>query len=376
MLVIQSLSVGGTEKLFVSLVNHFAPRMIDVGMVVIGSHNPLASEIRSGGPPPVLAHRRFRGDFWQPAAIIRDVIVSRQAQIVLSFGLWENAFTRLALRGLRVPRVVALHFTRPRNLRNYLLYFAYSRLLTDRDRLICVCNAQADYLSRVYLLDRARISIIYNGVETEFFDPAHVRVPERLMLRRSLGLSASQPVILQVANLSPAKRHEDALEAMAQLSREHSDLNAVLVLVGEGTDTRRTELEALARRLRIRHRVVFAGFQRDLRPYYAISDCFTLSSVAVEAFSIAALEALSMGVPIALTDIGGAREMVREGVNGLVVPARHPANLAAAWFDLISQPRDALRIRRDAVSRFDIGKCAQSYQELMSELAGDCNSMM
>ena len=82
----------------------------------------------------------------------------------------------------------------------------------------------------------------------------------------------------------------------------------------------------------------FIGAVEDVRPVLAALDVFVLPSIAVESFSNAALEAMSMGRPVILSDIGGAREMINDGVEGYVVSptelaARLPAMIAALYAD-------------------------------------------
>jgi glycosyltransferase involved in cell wall biosynthesis len=102
----------------------------------------------------------------------------------------------------------------------------------------------------------------------------------------------------------------------------------------------------------------------------AALDVFVLPSVAVESFSNAALEAMAMGRPVILSDIGGAREMIDDGVEGYVVsPTELEARLPALIAALYADPRKRLQMGRAArarvVSCFSVDGMAAAYRSLI-----------
>jgi glycosyltransferase involved in cell wall biosynthesis len=108
--------------------------------------------------------------------------------------------------------------------------------------------------------------------------------------------------------------------------------------------------------------------QASVRPFYWMADAFTLSSDRVETVSLAALEAMFTGLPCILTNIGGAREMIIEGINGLLVPPRNPPLLAWVWNRVI-ESRDSFisdEIRRLVCDRFALDQCIAGYTGLLS----------
>lgn len=114
----------------------------------------------------------------------------------------------------------------------------------------------------------------------------------------------------------------------------------------------------------VANEVVFTGAQSDVRPYLSCADVFCLTS-DVEALPVSCLEALANGLPAVVTDVGGAREVVRPGLNGLVVPPRSP-EAAVAW-ECIPVDSDAReRARQSVVGRFGIGRTAAQYIRALS----------
>ena len=115
------------------------------------------------------------------------------------------------------------------------------------------------------------------------------------------------------------KRLPVVLEAFRGLLADGAD--ATLCLVGEGPD--RDEIERLARRLGIARSCLFVGYQRDVAPYYRLIDVLVLAS-ANEGTPVVAIEALAAGRPVVSTDVGGVADVVRDGVDGLLVPPEDP----------------------------------------------------
>jgi glycosyltransferase involved in cell wall biosynthesis len=107
-----------------------------------------------------------------------------------------------------------------------------------------------------------------------------------------------------------------------------------------------------------------------VRPLLGALDVFVLPSSAVESFSNAALEAMSMGRPVILSDIGGAREMIHDSVEGYVVAhmeleARLPAIIAALYADRRKRQQMGIAARNRAVSCFSVSAMVAGYRGLL-----------
>jgi glycosyltransferase involved in cell wall biosynthesis len=193
-------------------------------------------------------------------------------------------------------------------------------------------------------------------------------------VKKMLGIPDSAFVIGTVGRLAHVKGCDRLIAAFAALNRlqlfgcrvpqllsespkasispplttqQRDNLTTYLLLTGSGP-----ELEALqrqARELGVSDRVIFAGYQADPTPYLAAMDLFVLPSRS-EGLSIALLEAMSAGVPVAVTDVGASREVIEDGKCGAVLPedeGKWPEILAEVLRD-----KEGLARRRDAaVSR-------------------------
>ena len=137
--------------------------------------------------------------------------------------------------------------------------------------------------------------------------------------------------------LAPVKHVDRLLRAVAEVTGPR------LVLVGDGPE--RPRLEALVAELGLADRVEFRGFVPEPAACFAGADLFALPSGA-EACPLALLQAMSAGLPAVATRVGGIPDVVRDGVDGLLVRADDHRALVAALSDLASDP-----VRRDAMSR-------------------------
>lgn len=185
-------------------------------------------------------------------------------------------------------------------------------------------------------------SLVANAVVPDRFDPGRI---SREQARARLGLSAAGPVLAVVAQISPHKGQSDAVKALALVRERHP--HARLLLVGSvrftSAATRydnrayRAELEALVARLKLGDAVSFLGERADIPELLAAVDVLLVPSW-YEPFGRTAAEALMMQVPVIATSVGGTREVVADGVDGLVLDPRDPPAWAAAINGLLEDP--------------------------------------
>ncbi|PAV27039.1 glycosyltransferase [Tamilnaduibacter salinus] len=194
--------------------------------------------------------------------------------------------------------------------------------------LVAISQATREALVEYEFMPRCRIDVIYNGIQG--FDPDAAGAAE---LRRELGIPASDTVLGTVSRLDPVKNQRMMLEAFQQFHQQHPD--SWLLLVGDGPD--RSRLEAYARELAVSDQVVFTGFQSRPSTYLQAMDVFLLSS-HTEGTSMTLLEAMSLGIPPVVTDVGGNPEIVTHRQDGMLVPTEDPERMAQALEDIVSDP--------------------------------------
>ena len=226
---------------------------------------------------------------------------------------------------------------------------------------------------RTELLDEQRIGradqyrVIPLGFELGPF--AAIGAAARLAARAELGIPDGARVVSTVGRLTAIKDHQTFLET-ARLVAGH-DPAAMFLVAGDGE--LRSPLEEAARARGLGDRVRFLGWRRDLTAIYGATDVFLLTS-RNEGTPVAIIEALAAGVPAVSTDVGGVRDVIEEGVSGLLAPAGDASALADHVTSLLQAPgrrRDmGERGRTAVVGRYQVDRLVSDVEALYRELRG------
>src|SRR3990172_2757225 len=207
--------------------------------------------------------------------------------------------------------------------------------------------------------------VIPNPVDAQRFRPD----VDGSDVRRRLRLRAEDRVVLLVARIVPHKGIEHLVEAAKYIP------DAMFVIVGEGPFL--PEVRRLAAEFGVEDRVAFRGEGpfRDLPEYYAACDVFVLPSVSrLEAFGIVALEAMATAKPVVVADIPGVREVVTDGVEGLLAEPVHAEDLAAKVRHLLENPelREQMgaRGRQKVEAKFGIKQVADAIEATYRSVTG------
>jgi glycosyltransferase involved in cell wall biosynthesis len=165
-----------------------------------------------------------------------------------------------------------------------------------------------------------------------------------------------------IGRLKPIKGHEVLLRALAQLGHVS---NLRLYIFGEGPTE--TALRTLCRESRIEDRVAFMGFQENIHGYLRQLDALAMPSFH-EGIPYAALEAMSLGVPLVASDVGGLHEILEHEVDALLVPPGDAGTLARAIERLVGDPalrsRLSLGARSKVNNRFLAPRMVDRYLEV------------
>jgi len=219
-----------------------------------------------------------------------------------------------------------------------------------------------------------QVMTLHFPVDTERFHPEPERRP---MMRRELGIAPESTVIGFVGRFSPGKGHEDLLTAVRELSASH---RIRVLVVGEasfGEEAYEASIREMASALGLEEVVTFLGFRRDVEAVLEACDVFAFPSHA-EAFGMALIEAMAMGLPVVSTNCDGVLDIVVDGVTGLLVNPRRPAELAAGLRRLIDDPELRLQMgsagRARVLGHFDrrahLDRIEQIYADLLTQARG------
>jgi glycosyltransferase involved in cell wall biosynthesis len=183
-------------------------------------------------------------------------------------------------------------------------------------------------------------------------------------------------VVLSVSNLDKLKGIDLNLKALAQVRREYPALDWEYQIIGDGAE--RKSLERLAKDLAIADRVIFRGrlSHADTLTEIANCDIFSLPSWG-ENFGIVYLEAMGRGRPVIGCRGWGAAEMVRDGIDGVLVEPRDQVSLQAALAKLLIDPNASKSLGMAAGDRargFSWGQNVQRYLDLFAMAGSEFQS--
>lgn len=360
--VLNSLNIGGSEMKVVRLVNALRRRGLPAGIAYLKESRELLSSIDPGVP---VWHLERRGKFSAGAvAKLRRILRDTRPSAVFAVNLYPVLYVSLAAAGLSPsPRTIGLLNTTAPVKRDEWRRSFYRPFLRRLDAVVFGCDVQRGEWRPYVSSARARSTVIYNGVDTNHFRPSDEQ--ERAQERRRRRIGAESFVVGTVGRLAVEKNQRVLVEAVAKLRA--NGIDAHLVLVGDGAA--RADLERLAAELGLSEHATFAGVASDVRPWLTIMDVFVLPSTNVETFSNAALEAMAMQKPVILSRLGGASEMIRDGVDGYVVDLDALSGTILSLLTRLQEDR-ALRERLARSARQRVVRCfsMEAMIERFSEL--------
>lgn len=210
------------------------------------------------------------------------------------------------------------------------------------DRIIAVSNAQKEDVVECCDVDARRVEVIPNGVDAQTFrrreDP---EILERYGVRK--------PYVLFLGRLS---RQKGVLEAVA--ASHHLPAGVTLVLVTGKADERRLEVE-LSSRVKNRDRIVWVNkmlTEPEAIAFYSGCKVF-ISPSRYEPFGIINLEAMACSRPVVSTNVGGIKDVVVDGVTGILVEPQNPVMLADAINAVLADGENAARLGRNGRVRVE-----------------------
>lgn len=358
------LGAGGAERHVALLAPALRARGHDARVLCVETGGHFAAALQDQAVPLV---DLGLGSQWKrhPVAAthqLRAALQQDPADVVLTNGFSAELLSRRALTRTDPPALVVWKHNIG-HLGHYGLRDRWTERVPGRrvDRYLAVSHAQLDYLDHDLRIDRANTTVVHNSVRPPP-EPSPAAVEA---LRDALGLRDAQRVWACVAALRTEKDHATLLDAFAQVHREVP--GTVLLLLGDGP--LRGMLEQRCASLGIADAVRFLGVRSDVEALLPLVDLLVLTSITIENFPFAVLEAMAAGVPAVCTRVGGLPELVADGDTGLLVAPGSVPELSAALLVLARDPVRCARMGAAARERlathfpFD-GMVDQVVQEL------------
>ncbi len=331
--VVENLDRGGLERVVIDLVRAQRALGYDCQVVCLFEAGSLAGEVLAAGIPVHACGKRGGLDLGAVARL-RGHLRRHRTQVLHTHNAVAHYHAVVAALGLGVRRTVNTRHGMGVQQAGGRREWLFRRTLGRTDVVATVCEAARRDVLAQGLIPAAKVVAIPNGIRLDAFEPAND--PARTALVRELGLPEGTRLIGAVGRLNWAKDPVSLVRAFRAVRERHPA--TALVWIGDGA--MRAEVQAAAMSEGVADRVILLGDRSDVPRLLTGLDLYAMSSLT-EGYSIALLEACAAGLPIVATDVGGNGEIVRDGVNGLLVPAGDAGQLADTLDTLL---RDRTRV--------------------------------
>jgi len=235
-----------------------------------------------------------------------------------------------------------------------LLIYWEDRLSKKCDRIITVSNSTKADLCESYGINSKKISVIYNGINLKKFGSNKKNFNSKRAIRK----------LLFVGRIVPRKNIETLIKSIAFVKEHINDIQ--LTICGKGKREYEIELKKLVKKNNLQNNIIFTGFihKEGLINMYVNSDLFVFPSL-VEGFGMVLTEAMSFGIPVIATNIGGVNDVVRDDKEGILVEPRNPSKMAKAIIRVIRDKQLYSKLQKNALRRVGDFSWKTSANELV-----------
>ncbi len=356
--LIDNLNYGGMERVLADLVQRLDPQRFEchvLGLAYLGRF----SEGLEGSATLHVADPMPRSSMLWPRGLVQQIRRIGPDVVHSHSGVWYKGTLAARLAGVR--RLVHTDHGRPQP-------DPWTSRLLDRiaagrtDVVVAVSAPLAEVLVHRLGIDRRKLTIIHNGVDTARHRPRE----DSGRVRRELGACVDTPVLGSIGRLEFIKGYDLMLQAFARLRAGWSDGEPpVLCLAGGGSEE--TRLAAWIARAGLGDSVRLLGWRDDVADLHSSFTLFTLASRS-EGTSISLLEAMSAGICPVVTRVGGNADVLGPALAHRLVPPDDPEALAQAWraalLDPAARMRDAVAARQRVVDGFGLDAMVRAYEGL------------
>ncbi|MDI6785417.1 MAG: N-acetyl-alpha-D-glucosaminyl L-malate synthase BshA [bacterium] len=264
-----------------------------------------------------------------------------------------------ALKNLKIKVIVTLHGTDTYLLgKNKELKELAKHCLENSDGITTVSNYLKNYTKKYFSLEK-EIKVIPNFVDIKEFKP----FKNKKIKEKALSL-------LHISNFRPIKNVSDIIKAF-KIITEYKKIS--LLLIGDGPQ--KEDIRNLVNKLNLTKKVIFDNSKQKIAKIISKSSIFILSS-KMESFGLAALEAMSCGLPIVAYKVGGLPEVIAHNKNGFLVKKDNVQALAEAVLKILQSKtlfeKFSINSREIVISSFNEDKIVKEYEEYYLKIKNLC----
>ena len=361
--IIKSLGRGGAEMLLPETLRQHDKQKFNFHYIYfLPWKDQMVSAIEQEGGTVVCIPAKNNAAILLAVRKIAAYVRRHKIQLIHCHLPWAGMAARLVGKLTGVPVVYTEHNKWERY--HKLTYYMNKLSFSYQQRVIAVSAEVANSIKTNYSKAKPQVLVVSNGADTAKY--ARVQ-PAENDIRKQLNIPATATVIGITCVFRVQKRLGAWLDIAKALHEKHPD--TYFIIVGDGP--LRDEIHAKAKALGTDKYVFFAGLQAETRPYFTAMDMFMMSS-EFEGLPIALLEAMSMNCVPVCTAAGGIPEVIKDGVNGLLVPVEQPMQLVDRLSQLIQQPDRVAQMKQAAretvINSFSMKKMVTELEEIYNNL--------
>jgi len=356
--VVQTLDIGGLEKVVIDLVSFSNRNRFDFVVCCLSERGVFAGDLEKNGIKILFLNKRNGFDLGLVFKIA-SIIKKEKIDVLHTHNQRPQFYGTPAARISRVPFYIHTRHGKndPDNYKNILL----SRFFTAfTDKIVCVSDDIKRFAVNVERLQSNKLQVINNGIDISIFSGNKF---EDKTFKNFIGVSQKTKLIGTVGRLAKIKNQHLLISTFKDTLKSGQDVT--LLIIGDGP--LREELVDYSCKLGLSKKVLFLGSRKDVPQILKILDVFVLSSTS-EGMSLVLLEAMAAGVPMVVTDVGGNPELIEDGKNGFLVPSENVAAMSDAICKILSDEslqRDMADYNcKKALSEFGVEKMKCEYEEL------------
>ncbi len=328
------LETGGTERQATLLMQELARRGHEITLFVFYARGPFLDVVKDSGITVVDLEKSGRWD--SIAFITRTLRLIRDydPEVLYSFLSIPNAVS--AMISMALPNTLVVWGVRGQ--RVTLKDSSWLRYVSERAALLFSAGADLVTVNSKALVDDCLaggclppFEVVYNGLPASLEDGSGI---SRQEVRQQLGIPEGDTVLCHVSRLAPVKDIPTLFEAYSRFLKQSGRTDVRMLIVGGDRKPWLDNARRACKDAGVCANTVFAGPQRDVRPYLSASDIFVLSS-RLESFPNSLLEAAAYGLMCITTDVGDAAEIVQD--YGFVVPPEDPKAMSVAMMEAVER---------------------------------------
>ncbi len=365
LLVVPLSGIGGTELSTLTLATGL--KQAGHQVYVLCNAHPLVDKFTERGLNVVPAgmQRSLRG-LIKGASEMRHCIVENKIEIIHFQSAFPIVMSLLSWRGIKANKVKVVWTCRGIKRISYPVVGRLFNSLTDF--VIANCNAERDRLIR-HGLSPQKVTTVYNCPTIPI--PEDTGKNEELL--RELGIGLDTPVVGTASRLAPERGVKYFIEAAAMISQQVPGVKFIIA----GGGPLEKELQQQASKLNIEGQVVFLGPRHDMERVYSIMDILVNPALIRCGIDNINAEAMAFAKPVIATDIGGAPEIVQDGITGILVPERDAEKLAQAALLLLKDKDSARQMgmagRKLIESRFSRERLIEEVEKVYASCISEPN---